>query len=97
MLTSVQTNIWELDQTAPRRSGSTLIGTKTKLAEHKWRFAGVPMMAQNCWLSSFVIFQGNLTSIAKKHYISYDFSGGRGIGVRSPCPSPLGLRMNTPN
>ena len=53
-----------------------------KLAEHKWRLAGMPMMAQHCWLSSFVIFQWILTSIAKKPYISYDFSGG----VWSPCP-----------
>ena len=33
------------------------------LAEHKWRFAGVLMMAQHCWLSSFLIFQGILISI----------------------------------
>ena len=26
------------------------------LAEHKWRFAGMLMMAQHCWLSSFLIF-----------------------------------------
>ena len=26
---SIQTNIWDLDLTAPRRSGSTLIATKT--------------------------------------------------------------------
>ena len=32
----------------------------------KWRFAGVPMMAQHCWLGSFVIFQGIWTSIAKQ-------------------------------
>ena len=44
-------------------------------------------MVQHCWLSSFVIFQGILTSIAKKPYISYDFSGGG--GVRRPCPPPL--------
>ena len=41
------------------------------------------MMAQHCWLSSFAIFQGYLTGIAKKPYISYDFSGGRS---RAPVP-----------
>ena len=41
-----------------------------------------------------VIFQGILTSIAKKPYISFDFSGGRS---GAPVPSPLDLRMNTPN
>ena len=54
------------------------------LAEHKWRFAGVLMMAQHCWLSSFLIFQGILISIAKKPYISYDFSGGGGSGAPAP-------------
>ena len=147
MLTSmanipVQTNIWDQDQTAPMRSGSKLIASKTSfnnkqvediwvimqgkcnlclhqwlislyrqtlwtwirlllgeqfnpdphcllqrldwnnLAEHKWRFAGVLLMAQHCWLSSFLIFKGILISIAKKPYISYDFSGGGG-------PEPL--------
>ena len=28
---SVQTNIWDPDQTAPRRSGSTLIAIKTRV------------------------------------------------------------------
>ena len=58
-----------------------MFATKTRcnnLAEHKWRFAGVLMMAQHCWLSSFLIFQGILISIAKKPYISYNFSGGGG-------------------
>ena len=89
MLTStVQTKIWDPDQTAPRRSGSTVIATKTsfsnELADDIW----VPMMAQHCWLSSFVIFQGILTSIAKKPYISYVFFKGE---VRSPCPHPSGF------
>ena len=35
-----------------------------------------------CWLSSFLFFKGILISIAKKPYISYDFSGGGG-------PEPL--------
>ena len=54
------------------------------LAEHKWRFAGVLMMAQHCWLSIFLIFQGILIRIAKKPYISYDFSGGGGSGAPAP-------------
>ena len=153
MLTSManiplQTNIWDQDQTAPMRSGSILIASKTSfnnelvddimtryvrkmqlmhtsmanfsvqkktlrtwirlllgeqfnpdphcllqrldwnnLAEHKWRFAGVLMMAQHCWLSTFLIFQGILISIAKKPYISYDFSVGGGSGA--PAPPPL--------
>ena len=56
------------------------------LAEHKWRFAGVLMMAQHCWPSSFLIFKGILISIAKKPYISYDFSGGGGPEPLSPPP-----------
>ena len=154
MLTSManiplQTNIWDQDQTAPMRSGSILIASKTSfnnelvddimaryvrkmqlmhtslwtwirlllgeqfnpdphcllqrldwnnLAEHKWRFAGVLMMAQHCWLSTFLIFQGILISIAKKPYISYDFSVGGGSGAPAPPPPPLDHRiMNTPN
>ena len=54
------------------------------LAEHKWRFAGVLMMAQHCCL----IFQGILISIAKKPYISYDFLGGGGSGALAPPPPP---------
>ena len=42
------------------------------------------MMAQHCWLSSFLIVQGILISIAKKPYISYDFSGGGGYGAPAP-------------
>ena len=87
---SVQTNIWDPDQTAPIGEQFNLdlhcllqgLAWNHKLEEHKWRFAGVPMMAQQCWQSSFVIFQAILTSINKKSFISYDFSGG---GVRSPC------------
>ena len=41
--------------------------------------AGVPMMAQQCWLGSFVIFHGIRTSIAKKLYFC-EFSGGGGGG-----------------
>ena len=48
------------------------------------------MMAQHCWLSSFLIFQGILISIAKKPYISYDFSGGGGSGAPAPIPTPSG-------
>ena len=47
------------------------------------------MMAQHCWLSSFLIFQGILISIAKKPYISYDFSGGGGSGAPAPPPPPV--------
>ena len=54
------------------------------------------MMAQHCWLSSSLIVQGILIGIAKKPYISYDFSGGGGYGA--PPPPPLDHRiMNTPN
>ena len=58
----------------------------------KWRFASEPMVAQGqqCWLGSFVNFQGIWTSIAKKLYIFKDFSGGRGI--RTPRPPPLWIR-----
>ena len=48
------------------------------------------MMAQHFWLSSFLIFQGILISIAKKSYISYDFSGGGGFGAPAPPPPPSG-------
>ena len=53
------------------------------------------MMAQHCWLSSFLIFKGILISIAKKPYISYGFLGGGGPEPLSP--PPLDLRMNMPN
>ena len=114
MLTSmatfyVQTNIVDLDQTALRRRhfnpGPHCLLQRldwNNLAEHKRRFAGVLMMAQHCWLSSFLIFQGILISIAKKPYISYDFSGGGGGGgggSEAPAPPPpLDHRiMNTPS
>ena len=58
--------------------------TSLGIAEHKWHFAGVLMMAQHCWLSSFLIFKGILISIAKKPYISYDFSEGEGPEPLSP-------------
>ena len=47
-------------------------------------------MAQiECWLGSFVIFQGIRTSIAKKPYIFVIFQGGGG----GPDPlSPLWIR-----
>ena len=39
-----------------------------------------------CWLGSFVIFQGTGNSIAKKTYIFVIFQGGGGGGVRTTCP-----------
>ena len=55
----------------------------------KWRFPGVPMMAQHwmlVWYSS-TIFQGIRTCIARKPYIFVIFQGGGG-----PDPlSPLGF------
>ena len=56
------------------------------------------MMAQHCWLSSFLIFQGILISIAKKPYISYDFSGGGGYGAPAPlsCARMLLPRHHRP-
>ena len=89
-----QTNIVDLDQTALREQFNPDPHCSLQrldwnnLAEHKWRFAGVLMMAQHCWLSSFLIFQGILISIAKKPYISYDFSGGGGSGAPAPPPPP---------
>ena len=46
----------------------------------KWCFPGVPMMAQHieCWLGSFVIFQGIRTSIAKNSYIFVFVQAGGG-------------------
>ena len=41
------------------------------------------------WVGSFLIFQGILTSNAKKHYIFLIFQG---VGVQTPCP-PLDPRM----
>ena len=47
------------------------------------RFACGPIMAQiECWLGSFVIFQGIPTNIARTSYFC-DFSRE---GVRTPCP-----------
>ena len=59
----------------------------------KGRFAGGPMMANiECWLGSFVIFQGIRTSIAKKPYIFFYLSGW----FRTPCspPPPLDSRIH---
>ena len=62
---SVQTNIVDLDQTAFNPDPHCLLQRLdwNNLAEHKWRFAGVLMMALHCWLSSFLIFQGTLICI----------------------------------
>ena len=45
-----------------------------------------------CWLGSFVIFQGIWTSIAKKPYIFVLFQGGR--GGPDPLFPPLDLPMH---
>ena len=45
--------------------------------------------ACECWLGTFVIFQGIQTSIAKKPYIFVFFQGGG--GSRPPAP-PLWIR-----
>ena len=61
----------------------------------KRHFNGVSLACRwwpniECWLGSFVIFQGFRTSIAKKPYILWFFRGG----VRIPCP-PLDPHMQT--
>ena len=64
------------------------------LAGHQG-FAGGPMVAQHgnqCWLGSFVIFQGNPTSIAKEPYIFLIFQG-RGSGPPALPPPPLDPHM----
>ena len=64
-------------------------------------FAGGPMMSNiECWLGSFVIFQGIRTSIAKKPYIFCDFS--EGVTTLDPhmcihrliCASDIGRQQN---
>ena len=51
----------------PLKAGHHRPANKTPFT---WRFAGGPMVAQNeYWIGCFVIFQGILTSIAKKPYI----------------------------
>ena len=57
--------------------------------QFKWRFSGVPMMAQHWWLGSFVVFQGIRTSIAKKPSILWFF---RRWGP-DPLPSPFWIRL----
>ena len=42
-----------------------------------------------CWLGTFVLFQGIQTSIAKKSYIFAVFQGRGGGGLLTPCP-PFG-------
>ena len=57
----------------------------------KWRFTGVPIMAEHFMLvGSFEIFQGIQTSIAKKPYIFVIFQGGSEPPV--PPPPPLWIR-----
>ena len=64
----------------------------------KWHLNGVSLAGRwwpniECWLGSFVIFQGTRTSIVKKLYIVCVFFRG----VQTPCP-PLDPRMgNRPN
>ena len=48
-----------------------------------------------CWLRSFVVFQGIRTSIATKTYILMIFQ--RGGGVWTPPIPPLDLRMSSTN
>ena len=72
---------------------STTRGPSSAASEtpFKWCLAGVLMMPNiECWLDSFVIFQGIRTNITnKKHYIFVIFQGGG--GVRTPClPPPSG-------
>ena len=54
-----------------------------------------------CWLSSFVIFQGIQTSVAKKHFISVIFFSfffwGGGPDPLSPPPPPSGSVHVTAN
>ena len=58
----------------PLKTGHLVLASKTPF---KWRFTGGPIVANiECWLSSFVIFQGIPTSIAKKPYIFAIFSRG---------------------
>ena len=53
----------------------------------KWRFAGVPMMAQHwIWLGSFVIFRGSRPVLLRSPIFFY-FSRGRG-------PDPLSTRLD---
>ena len=51
-------------------------------ARQRWRADDGPRL--NCWLCSFVIFQGIWTRIAKKSYIFVIF---RGVGPGPPVPS----------
>ena len=52
-------------------------------ADDRWHYI-------ECWLGSFVIFQGIRTSIAKKPYIFVIFQGGP-----DPLSSPLDPPMST--
>ena len=59
-----------------------IIGPPAK--RHKWRFAGVPIWPSiECWLGSFVIFQGIRTSTAKRTIFLW-FSGGGGVRTLAP-------------
>ena len=66
----------------PLKSGNHRPSSKTPF---KWRFAGVPMMAQ-LWMlvCKLCNFKGSWTSIAKKTYIFVIFQGW----VRNLCPHP---------
>ena len=57
---------------------------------NKWRFAGgqIPRPNIECWLGSFVIFQGIRTSIAKDPYTLVIFRGGDGSGPPVPPLDP---------
>ena len=70
----------------PLLSGHHRPASKTPL---KWRFAGVPMIAQQ-WILTWKLydFQGIQTSFAEKTLYSCDFSGGGG-GPDPLSPPPL--------
>ena len=60
------------------------------------RFAGGPRWPNiECWLGSFVVLQGNRTSIAKKPYSFAIFEGGGGVGTLcSPSGSAKAISVD---
>ena len=72
---------------SPNTAKKAIIGPSAKRHLNGVSLVGDDGPNVECWLGSFVIFQGIRTSIANLYFC--DFSEG----VRTPCPPPLDLHM----
>ena len=74
---------------------NTINGPSSARQRNAVSLAGRRWPNVECWLGSFVIFQGIRTSISKKTYIFVILQGGGGEG-RTPCPPSSGSAHKMP-